>query len=124
MHPPRKVNFTEVDAQPAFFRDAPIAPTPALQGVSAPRSSGGSSLNLSSSSSGGGEAAKRGAGGGAAVAASGSGGSGAAGRGVCAASGSAAKYVDPATGLPFADLAAFQAIRNAAGLPTKPARRL
>jgi len=86
-------------------------------------SSSGSGSSNSSSSSGGGAAAKRG-GSSALAATNNTGGSAVVGRGVCAVTGTAAKYVDPLTGLPYADLAAFQAIRKAAKLPTVPARRL
>ena len=49
---------------------------------------------------------------------------GSGGCGVCAVTGRPAKYVDPLTLKPFADLAAFRALRAASGLPMQPARRL
>lgn len=125
------MTFAEVDAQPFFFRSAPALPTPALQGVKAELSisgvgsSSGSSGSSSSSSSGGGAVGKRGGSSSTALAASSNtGGGSVVGRGVCAVTGTVAKYVDPLTGLPYADLAAFKAIRRAAKLPVAPARRL
>lgn len=121
------MTFAEVDAQPSFFRSAPALPTPALQGVKADLcvSGVGGGSNSSSSSSGGGAVAKRGGSSSTALAASSNtGGGSVVGRGVCAVTGTAAKYVDPLTGLPYADLAAFKAIRRAAKLPIAPARRL
>ncbi len=46
------------------------------------------------------------------------------GRGVCCVTGGAARYWDPVACAPYADLAAFRALRRKLGLPTAPARRL
>jgi len=93
---PWTVTFSEVDAMPPFFRHEPLPPTPALHGSTC-----------------GGECAAGGAAGGGAV-----------GRGICAVTFGAARYFDPLTRKPYANAAAFRALRAGAGLPKKPCRKL